>query len=320
MMKASKTAELKQEGLLCRLENCFRQSWPKAIATSIWLLKIMLPVTFGVLLLNYTGLLEIIASWFAPLLERIGLPGESALVLITSIFTNIYSAIAVITSLGFETRAALIIAVMCLISHGFIIESAVVRKTGSNIAVMLLVRILGSIVAGILLNMIVPELQGHVGMLSDNEELSFIIALKEWFINSLFLIFKIVILIVMLMFFQKVLEEFGVIKLLSRILRPFMKLMGLPESTTFSWIVANTLGLAYGSAIIIEQKAQEKMSKEQADLLNYHIVLSHSQLEDPLLFVAIGLPFWWLVWPRFVLAVLAVWLCRLVRLLSGLKK
>ncbi|HKK61999.1 MAG TPA: nucleoside recognition domain-containing protein [Bacteroidales bacterium] len=311
-MKTANTTNTFSSSTLYRLKKCFLDAWPKALATSIWLLKIMLPVTFGVLILNYTGLLEIMASWFAPLLVRIGLPGESALVLITSVFTNIYSAIAVITTLGFEMRAAIIIAVMCLVAHGFILESAVVKKTGSNIFLMLAVRIVGSIIAGIMLNAILPDFTGRVGMAAQTQDVPFLMALKEWFINSLFLVGKIIVLIMLLMFLQKVLEEFGIIRLLSRLLKPFMKVMGLPENTTFSWIVANTLGLAYGSAIIIDQKSEGVMSKEEADLLNYHIVLSHSQLEDPLLFVAIGLPFWWLVWPRVLLAIVAVWLRRLV--------
>lgn len=311
-MNTLNTTNTPSSSTLGRLKKCFLDAWPKALATSIWLLKIMLPVTFGVLILNYTGLLEIMASWFAPLLIRIGLPGESALVLITSVFTNIYSAIAVITTLGFEMRAAIIIAVMCLVAHGFILESAVIKKTGSNILLMLAVRIVGSIIAGIMLNAILPDFTGRVGMASRAESIPFLEALKEWFLNSLFLIGKIIVLITVLMFLQKVLEEFGIIRLLSRLLKPFMKIMGLPENTTFSWIVANTLGLAYGSAIIIDQKSEGAMSKEDADLLNYHIVLSHSQLEDPLLFVAIGLPFWWLVWPRVLLAIAAVWIRRLV--------
>jgi len=84
--------------------------------------------------------------------------------------------------------------------------------------------------------------------------------------------------------------------------------MGLHEGVSFSWIVANTLGLAYGSAVMIDQVENGHMTKYDADKLNHHIAVSHSQLEDPLLFVAIGLPFWWLVIPRVVLAIIVVWI------------
>ena len=55
---------------------------------------------------------------------------------------------------------------------------------------------------------------------------------------------KIAILIILLMILQRILKVFRVIKLLSRILAPPQLTMRLPESTSFSWIVANTRGLA----------------------------------------------------------------------------
>ncbi len=286
----------------------FHKSMPKAFKTSLWLLKIMIPVTFLILILDYSGLLTIMAGWIAPLFVWMGLPGESAFVLLTSIFANIYSAIAVITTVGFTLREATILAVMCLIAHGFIIESAVVRKTGSNVVWIIFLRIAASIFAGIILNLMLPELSGHVGNMSRSAALPFSDALINWGIATFWLCLKIVLLIAGLMFLQRLLDELGVIAALKKPLRPFMGLMGLPQSATFSWVVGNVLGLAYGSAIIIDEVNEGTMTRDEADLLNHHLVVSHSQLEDPLLFAAIGIPIAWMIWPRVLLAILVVWL------------
>jgi hypothetical protein len=48
--------------------------------------------------------------------------------------------------------------------------------------------------------------------------------------------------------------------------------------------------------------------REDADLLNHHIALSHSQLEDPLLFLTLGYAIHWLIWPRILIAIASVWL------------
>ncbi len=293
-----------------RTIRSFHAAFPKAMKTALWLLKIMIPVTFGVLVLNYTGLLAWMADRIAPLFVCIGLPGESAFVLLTSIFTNIYSAIAVITSLGFTLREGTILAMMCLISHGFIIESAVVRKTGSSVAGMLTLRLLTSLAAGLLMNLLLPEMSEKIGSTLDANSHSITETLVAWGIGTFWLTLKIILLVTGLMFLQKLLEEFGIIRALKKPLRPLMRLMGLPVSTTFSWIVAYVLGLAYGSAIIMEEVEQQRMTRTEADLLNHHIVVSHSQLEDPLLFAAIGIPMGWIIWPRIVLAILAVWLRR----------
>ena len=64
------------------------------------------------------------------------------------------------------------------------------------------------------------------------------------------------------------------------------------------------------AAIMISQSEEGKLSKEDADLLNHHIAISHSQLEDTLLFVAMGYHFGILVLPRILLSVVYVWLRR----------
>ncbi len=93
-----------------------------------------------------------------------------------------------------------------------------------------------------------------------------------------------------------------------------MKVLGLPESVTFLWIVAYTLGLAYGSAIMLEESENGRLSREDADLLNHHIAISHSLLEDTLLFVAIGVPAAWIIFPRIFLSMAEVWILKIRRL------
>jgi len=119
---------------------------------------------------------------------------------------------------------------------------------------------------------------------------------------------KILILVNILLIFQRILDEFGWIGAIEKPLSPFMKIMGLPRSTTLSWVVANLIGLAYGSAIMIDESEKGKMNREDADLLNHHVSLSHSQLEDPLLFLTLGYAIHWLIWPRIIIAIAAVWL------------
>jgi len=294
-----------------RLMFCIKEALPQGLKTALWLLKITIPVSFGVLLLDYFGGLEFVAQYTSPVFKLIGLPGVAAIVIITSVFTNIYSVIAVLTALALPVRDGTIIAVMCLISHGFIIETAVLKKTGSSPTRMILLRILSSFIVGWILNMIIPGNSTINDHITIQKQLIF----SDVFINWLLLIgktvLKILILVNLLLIFQKILEEFGIIKWLERPLKPLMKFFGLPEKTSFSWIVANTLGLAYGSAVMINQVKENKMDKKQADLLNHHISVSHSQLEDPLLFLTLGYSLVWLIIPRVVIAIIVVWLRKL---------
>ena len=288
--------------------DCIKPALPKATKTTLWLLKITIPVSFLVLVLNYTGYLALISGWVQPFFNFMGLPGESAFVLLTSVFTNVYSVVAVISTLGIPMREATILALMCLISHGFIVESAIIRKSGSSVLRMLIIRLLGSLVAGAFLNFIMPESDEKIVSQVVEQSGNFIILLRSWSVDMFFLGLKIITLINLLFVFQNMLEAFGVIDWLSRLMHPLMRTLGLPQTTSVSLIVVNTIGLAYGAAMILDQLDKKKMSKEDVDLLNHHAVISHSQIEDPLLFIALGLTMHWLIWPRILLAIVVVWL------------
>jgi hypothetical protein len=184
----------------------------------------------------------------------------------------------------------------------------VLKKTGSSPIRMILLRLISSFIVGWVLNKMMPGNASIGELININKNLIFNEVLIDWFYLISKTIVKILVLVNLLLILQKILEEFKLIKLLERPLKPIMKFFGLPEQTTFSLIVANTLGLAYGSAVMINQVKEGKMKKKQADLLNHHISLSHSQLEDPLLFLTLGYSLPWLILPRVVIGIIAVWI------------
>lgn len=293
-----------------RLWTCVKTALPQGMKTAIWLLKITIPVSFAVFLLDVFGILNTIAGVVAPFFKLIGLSGQASIVLITSFFTNIYSVIAVMTTLGIGHREGIILAVMCLISHAMIVETAIQKKTGSKPIRMILVRITASFLAAILLNLILPtETQNATESIAKSSS-EFAPAFEHWLINIFQTSVKIIVLVNLLLILQKILHEFGLIKWILWPFKPLLKVIGLPENTGFLWIVAYTLGLGYGGAIMINEKEEGRLSNEEADLLNHHIAISHSQLEDPLLFVAIGYPLLILMWPRILLATGVVWIRR----------
>lgn len=294
-----------------RLLSCVHKAVPVALKTSLWFLKIMLPVSFLVMLLSYFNILPYLSSFTAPLFTHIGLPGDAALVFVTSIFTNIYTVIALLATLDFTVRESLILAVMCLISHNFVVETLVLKKTGSSAIAMVVLRIVMSFVAAIAMNWLLPSMIGKITY-EPPAVLDFTGTLINWTKGSILLAVKIILIINVLMIFQRILEEFGVLKFLSSLLSPLMTLFGLPRAVAFLWLVGNTLGLAYGAAVMLDYVGTGRLTRKEADLLNYHLAVSHSQLEDPLLFAVIGLPFLWLILPRIILAIIVVWMRRAV--------
>lgn len=293
-----------------RLLMCVKQALPSGLKTSIWLIKLTLPVSFAVLLLDYFGLLVLMAEYTSPVFKVIGLPGVAALVLITSIFTNIYSVVAVLTTLALPVRDGTILAVMCLISHGFLIETAILKKTGSSATRMLLLRLISSFIIGGILNLILPGTPSDGSYLYQSQNSNLSQAILMWLPQIGTTLLKIVILVNGLLIVQRCLEEFGILKYLTKPLSPFMRLMGLPKESSFLWMIGNTIGLAYGSAIMLQKVDEGQLNKKECDLLNHHLSISHSQLEDPLLFLSLGYSIPILIIPRILFAILIVWLKR----------
>ena len=156
--------------------------------------------------------------------------------------------------------------------------------------------------------MVLPDMSQKISLLSNTRAASTLWELLHgWVFSSFRLILKIIILVSLLMILQKILQEFKLIEMLTKPLSPMLKFMGLPESTTFLWIVANSLGLAYGSAVMMEEVKEGRVTKKDADLLNYHVAISHSNLEDLLLFAAIGVSILWMMIPRLIIAIAVVW-------------
>jgi len=294
-----------------RLIRCVRTALPQGTKTAFWLLKLTIPVSFGVFLLDFFGILNVIAGWVAPLFKLIGLSGQASVVLITSFFTNIYSVIAVMTTLGIGYREGTILAVMCLISHALIVETAIQKRTGSTPWRIVVIRLSASFIAAWGLNLILPAETATVAKNLIGETKSFSPALLKWLTDMSITTVKIIILVNLLLILQKILNEFGLIQWILKPFTPLLRMMGLPANTGFLWMVAYTLGLSYGGAIMISESEEGKLSREDADLLNHHIAISHSQLEDPLLFVAIGYNMGILILPRILLSIVYVWIRRL---------
>jgi Nucleoside recognition. len=283
-----------------------------ALHTILFLLKIIIPVTLTVAVLDWYGVLAWFSGLLEPAMKLIGLPGAAALVFISSVFLNIYSAIAVASSMALDLRAATILAIMCLTAHNMIVETTVMKKTGSSGAKMVALRVIAAFAAAYVFNLLLPASLASIPFASSTfaSRPDFLGMILAWALSTGKLALKIVVIVVSIMIVQRLLEEFKVMALLSKLFAPLMRFFGLPAEASFLWIVINVVGYAYGAGIVQEQVADGKMKSQDSDLFNHHAGLCHSLLEDTTLYVAIGIPLFWITLPRLVMAFLGVWLER----------
>ena len=294
-----------------RAVRSVKEILPKTLKTCIWLVRITVLVTLGVLFLEYFNILPYISEFLSPVFNLMGLPGEAALAYVSGYFVNVYSAIAVMATLNLDIRTVTILAAMILAAHNMITETAVQKKTGSSAVRMVLVRTISSLIIGYTLNLIIPGGGKMAVIEATATDLTLIEMLEVWFFKTLKLVVMMSVLIFTLSIIQRLLAEFGVIRWLSKFMRPVMAFFGLPAKTAFLWIVANTLGLAYGAAVMIDETESGKITKKDVDLLNHHISISHSNLEDVFLVASVGASIPWLLASRWTLSFLLVWELRL---------
>lgn len=295
-----------------RIYSSTKSALPKARKTIWWLLKIILPISLAVSLLQYWGIIAYMAGFLSPAFSLIGLPGESAIVFISSLFLTLYAPIAIIATLALDMREITILALMCLISHNLFVESAIQKRTGSSAVRMFVMRFVTSFVAAYFLNLLLPQQLGENKLTETAVVFSNLSGmLIFWIKGAVALILKIVLIVTGLMVLQNILTEFKITDLISKAFAPFMKIMGLSPDSSFLWVISQIVGLTYGSAIMIEAVEKKQITAQNANLLNYHIAINHSLLEDTLLFVAIGVPAAWMIGPRFIIAIIVVWSIRI---------
>lgn len=284
-------------------------SLKKSGRTTLWLLKIILPISLLVRFLDYFGALAFIAQFLDPVFLHLGLPGSTAIIFITSIFLPLYAPLAIIMSMTVTLRELTILALMCQIAHNLPVECAIQAKTGTSFWSMFTLRVVVSILVGILLNLILPAEMGMPLFAKVNTEAMTSVGdvLVLWLKSSVQMALLIFTIITALNVLYKTLEYYNLITKLSKAMEPVLRFFGLPASTGFLWLIGYIVGLAYGGAMMIDQMNDGKVTRSDAELLNYHLAVSHSVIEDNLLFVALGVSVWWILGVRLAVAWIVVW-------------
>jgi hypothetical protein len=128
----------------------------------------------------------------------------------------------------------------------------------------------------------------------------------QWFLTMSQLCVKIFVIIMTLLITLEVLKSIGWINQIVKFSRPLLKVLGLSEKAGILWMTAAIFGLAYGAAVIVEEAKEGHLVKEELEGLHLSIGINHALVEDPALFLALGLSAFWLWIPRLITAMLAV--------------
>ena len=290
----------------------------KGWGSFLWIVKIIIPVSFLVALLQWTGWLYHLDFLLKPLMSQLNLPPEAVIPIVSGLLINMYGAIAAMTAIPFTLEQMTLMAVFTLLAHNLIAEGIVQHKSGINVIKITLIRIITAVLAVLIVSRFLGDASQSVAVAAELPVRSPLVgALSVWVRDTAELLMKILVIIMFIMMTLETSRALGWIEYVIRFFRPLMLILGLPSRAAASWITAVLFGLMYGGAVIVEEARRGALTKAEMERLHISLALNHAIVEDPALFLALGLPAFWLWVPKLVVAIVAVQAHRAISSLIG---
>lgn len=297
------------------LSSGVRKGW----AGFLWMIKILVPISLLTSILAWSGIIERIGFLVEPVTGILSLPATAVLPLLIGMLTNIYGGIAAMSVLPLTEGEMTLVAVFLLTAHSLIQESVIQGKSGLHPLKAAAFRVTAAFVTVILIAPfieIIPSDGGDLPLDAADAQ-SWGVMLLEWSALTVRLSIKIFVIIMSLLIVLELLKAFGWIHAIVRAMSPFLKAMGLSRKVGLLWVTAAVFGLSYGAAVIVEEARAGNLKREELEDLQLSIGINHSLVEDPALFLSLGLSPFWLWIPRILMAMIATRLLSLWRLMVG---
>ncbi len=301
-----------------QLRTGLRTGIKKGWSSFVWICKIIVPVSFLAVLLQWSGWLAHLDFLLHPLMSVINLPAAAALPIILAMTVSFYAGIAIIVAMPFTIAQVTLIGLFIAIAHMLIAEGIVQHKSGLNVIKATLVRIGAAAVTVFVVSQFFTDTSQSISLpASLASQAPLVDALKVWGLDTLRLCGRIFVIIMLVMVALYATQSLGWIKYLVRFFRPLMKILGLPDQAVVSWVTGAGFGLLYGSAVIMEEAKKGASTREELEHVQVSLGINHSMVEETGLFLALGVNPLYLLMPRLIAAIVAVHSLRSIQYLRA---
>lgn len=282
------------------------------------MLKIVLPVSLFTSLLLWSGMLEALDFILHPVLSLMGLPSMAAVPILIGMLANLYGGIAAMASLPLNAHQMTLIAIFLLMAHNLIQESIIQGKSGINPFFVTAFRIFTAFTTTVIISSWLGAPSGEgMDKIHKIPQETLVEAIMDWIPSIITLSIKMFIIIMVIMVLLEITKTAGIVDSIKGYITPLLKLMGLNRDVGLIWITGVIFGLAYGGAVIVEEVKTTKLPPQELKLLHLSLSINHALIEDPLLFMTLGINAFWLYVPRFIAAAMSVHLTRSINRLRS---
>lgn len=293
----------------------------RGVRAFLKLMLIVAPVYTVVTALRYTPTIRVFAGLMAPAMRHFGLPGEAALAVILGNVVNLYAGLGAITALRLPANQLTVLALMLLISHSQILETAVFFRIRAKWWLLWAIRLVVSGLAGFGLARVLvragtgAESGTAMVALAEKAQLPFAgvgPALLKWGRGLGDTALKMLLVLVGIFALLELARRYGLLEKVLAGLRRAIGFMGYSKAAGMPWLAGNVFGIVFGAGLIVESVEEGQLSPKQVTLVATFLALCHGLFEDTAIFIVLGANLFWIVVPRIVLAVAVTWLLSII--------
>ncbi len=287
---------MKVNALLKNIVDCWRDGHKVALG----IFRFLIPIVVIVKILEESGLIPYLSIPLGPVMDLVGLPAEMSLAWISCILVSMYSGLMVLISLSpqlpdLSVAQMTVFGVMVLIAHSLILEVRIAGQCGASMSFQLALRLFSGILAAFLLHLFLDG----AGLLQQKADI--LIAaeptadLGAWLMQQLVTLMDMYAIIFAVMLLRKVLDTLRISEFLGRLLGPALRLLGVSSKAVSIILIGFTMGLLYGSGILIKSAQEGSLSRRDVLCSVSLLGLSHSLIEDTILLALVGGSLWGLL-------------------------
>ena len=283
-----------------------KESFHSSLTSGLLILKLVIPFYILADILLFYDLLRPISKLFLPVTSILQLPAETAMAITTGILLNLYAAVAFAAPLGLSSYEWTILGVFLGVCHSLPVENSIMKKLGLGFLYSTFLRLTIAFLTTFPL-FFLPKSWYSGSESGKIIEITEYANLPELLLHSTLsaaiLAAKIIVLITIIIFFMDMLKQTS-----------FIARYNQRVQTSFSLLTGQLLGITYGAGILLKEANSGNLKKKDLFFIGTFLMICHSLLEDPLLFVLFGANYWIMVISRLIMASLTAFL--LTRLYS----
>ncbi len=273
--------------------QALKKSFFDSVKIILNLYKVMLPILIVVKILFEFDLIKYVAMPLEPLMGLMGLPSELGLAWAAAMMVNLYSGLIVFATIvptldPLTTAQASVFALIALYAHSLPVEGRIAQQCGVSFVWQVSLRVLLAVIAGIGLHLVLDA----TNLLSEPATIIFEASadpsLTAWILSEIKNFFFIFIILYALLILQLLLDHFNVTYYLGLLLKPLLRLLGLSASASTTILVGMSLGLIYGSGLIIKSSSNGTLAKKDIFGAITLVGFAHAIIEDTALLMLIG--------------------------------